>query len=193
MELHEDGPDLFEFMLKFLYSDHYDKDAIAKLAAKDKKNRGLLAIGIYSLADKYDIPKLYKPATEDLETLLSDGGGCTQAFLITIIEAAYEDLRIDTPMGRMIVSVILAKFFTFSQTSEFRKLMLDYPMLAADVALNLQLNKASMRLSTAFTIVECNNYACAGTLALDLSVVRGRGVSAYACVYCKKACRIPAV
>ena len=181
MELHEDDPDLFEFMLKFLYSDHYDKDAIAKLAANDNNKRGLLAIGVYSLADKYDIPKLYEPATEDLKTLLF-ASASTQAFLSAIICSAYEDLRIDTPTGRMIVSVVLTKFTDFSRTADFRKMMVGYPMLAADVALNLQLIEHCMKAST-FSMVTCGN--CRVVQATYFALLRKKGATGYSCIFCK--------
>lgn len=42
------------------------------IPARDMTERGLLVIDIHILADKYDVPKLYKAVSEDLKRLLLD-------------------------------------------------------------------------------------------------------------------------
>ncbi|KAH6625363.1 hypothetical protein C7974DRAFT_280672, partial [Boeremia exigua] len=55
IEIHDDHPDHFEFLLKYIYTYEYDKAAIRKLAAGDAVNRVLIPIGIQAIADKYDV------------------------------------------------------------------------------------------------------------------------------------------
>ncbi|KAF1939412.1 hypothetical protein EJ02DRAFT_457009 [Clathrospora elynae] len=130
MKLHDDDPQHFEVLLKFIYSDKYDKDAITQLAADDKNKRVVIPIGVYAVADKYDVPKLYDPAAEDVETLLHDTDVIEGA-----IHAHYKDKNsFDGPIGRLITSAALGNG-CFTNAVEFENLMISYPMLAADVGL----------------------------------------------------------
>jgi hypothetical protein len=77
MTLHDDDAEHFEFFLKFMYTHHYDKDAIAKLAAEDKNRRVSIPSEIHAVADKYDMPLLLEPIAKDVEELLAGEVPCT--------------------------------------------------------------------------------------------------------------------
>ncbi|KAH6881990.1 hypothetical protein BKA58DRAFT_11610 [Alternaria rosae] len=70
MELHEDDPEHFEFLLKFIYTGAYNKQEITKLAADDRSKRVLIPIGVHAVADKYNVAKLYEPAAENVKAVL---------------------------------------------------------------------------------------------------------------------------
>ena len=113
-------------MLKFMYSDNYDKDVLAKLAAGDMNERGFLSSNIYGLADKYDVPKLYKPACKDLKVLLLDGASDWK-FVLTMTTQYYENQpKADTSMGRVIVSVIFVNYVDKIHMADFEKTLLAY-------------------------------------------------------------------
>jgi hypothetical protein len=80
IEIHEDKPEHFEFVLKSLYTGAYDKGAIERLTGGDKTNHVTMAMGIHEVADKYsiiniceaaaaDILELFKAATKDSSLL----------------------------------------------------------------------------------------------------------------------------
>ncbi|KAF2867727.1 BTB/POZ protein, partial [Massariosphaeria phaeospora] len=69
-ELHDDEADYFEFLLKFIYTEKYDKDALAKMADRFKIEKVLVAIDINTIASKYDVRRLYEPAAEDVSAML---------------------------------------------------------------------------------------------------------------------------
>jgi hypothetical protein len=54
IEIHEDDPEQFEVMLKYLYTNKYESpDGTTELA-----RRFLILIGVHTLADKYDVERL---------------------------------------------------------------------------------------------------------------------------------------
>ncbi|KAI4638712.1 hypothetical protein J4E93_009740 [Alternaria ventricosa] len=98
MELHEDDPEHFEFLLKFMYTGAYNKDEIAKFAGDDKNKRVLVPIGVHAIADKYDVVKLYEPAAEDVKAVLVDADK-DKEMLITAIHAHYgTEVNVDGAM-----------------------------------------------------------------------------------------------
>jgi hypothetical protein len=66
MEFHDDEPDQFELALKFIYTPDYDRSIIETMVGDDKTQRILIAIGLYQIADKYDITRLYAPTVDDV-------------------------------------------------------------------------------------------------------------------------------
>jgi hypothetical protein len=109
-----------------MYSDNYDKDVLAKLAAGDMNERGFLSSNIYGLADKYNVPKLYKPACKDLKVLLLDGASDWK-FVLTMTTQYYENQpKADTSMGRVIVSVIFVNYVDKIHMADFEKTLLAY-------------------------------------------------------------------
>ncbi|XPS78973.1 hypothetical protein M3J09_010969 [Ascochyta lentis] len=99
----------FELLLKYIYTNHYDTDEIAKLADKDSIERILIPMGICVVATKYMVPAIYEMTSEDVRMLLSTQETDTYTLLRVAIAAHYvQGSKADTPMGKLIVSVIFA-------------------------------------------------------------------------------------
>jgi hypothetical protein len=139
MEIHDDDPDNFEFVLRFIYTGDYDKDAIEKMSNGDKAKRMSILLGIYAIADKYGIERLYAPAVDDvLTTLNSIPVHEIHDILLVVIHTHYETiLDANTPIGKMLASFILDKGRDIMSSDDFRTSMETFPVFAADVALGL--------------------------------------------------------
>ncbi|RYN34218.1 hypothetical protein AA0119_g8784 [Alternaria tenuissima] len=139
IELHEDNPEYFEFLLKFIYTGMYDKDEIARLAGSDDSKRILIPIGIYAVADKYDVTQIYEPAAEDVKAILMNAIKDRKDILTTCIKAHYgTEVKADGSMGHLITAVIFEQYNNLLNTENIEKLLLAYPIFAADVALHSQ-------------------------------------------------------
>lgn len=124
MTLHDDNPGHFEFFLKFMYTHHYDKDAIDKLAAGDKNRRVSVPSEIHAVADKYDMPHLLEPIARDVEELLAGEVPCTLDLLQTLIPAYYEAVtNVGSPLGKIFVSKIKTEYYTFRDSDHFEFLL----------------------------------------------------------------------
>jgi hypothetical protein len=62
MELHDDDPDHFEIALKFMYTLEYDAAAIDTKVGAAQNLKKMIIIGLYTVADKYDVHRLIVPA-----------------------------------------------------------------------------------------------------------------------------------
>ncbi|KAH8641632.1 hypothetical protein IG631_04573 [Alternaria alternata] len=143
IQLHEDNPECFEFLLNFIYTGIYDKDEIARLAGSDNLRRVLIPIGIYAVADKYDVVPIYGPAAEDVKTVLMSAAKDREDMLTTAIKAYYgTEVKTDGSMGRLITAVIFKQYKDLLNTEGFGKWLLAYPIFAADLALRSQRSKS---------------------------------------------------
>jgi len=186
MELHEDDPEYFEFLLKFMYTGAYNKHEIAKLAGDDKIKRVLVPIGVHAIADKYDVAKLYEPAAEDVKAVLVEAAQ-DREMLITAIRAHYgTEVNVDGAMGRLITYVVLENHQDLLRTKDFEQLLLAHPTFAADVALNLQRNALS-----ALTAGWC--VGCRANHNIDAAGMRKAGCTHFYCPRCSRQCPLPAV
>ncbi|KAB2110314.1 hypothetical protein AG0111_0g1018 [Alternaria gaisen] len=142
IELHEDKPEYFEFLLKFIYTGIYDKDEIVRLAGSDDCKRVLIPIGIYAVTDKYDVAQIYEPAAEDVKAVLMNAAKDRKDILTTCIKTHYgTEVKADGSMGRLITAVIFEQYNNLRNTEDFEKWLLAYPIFAADVALHSQRGK----------------------------------------------------
>lgn len=138
MEIHDDDPEHFEFVLKFMYTEQYDKSAIEKMSKGDEAKRMVIPIGIYTIADKYDITRLYSPAAEDVLTTLKSTPDNKSDVLRTVIRTHYEvSARADMSMGNILASFVLKHRREFMKLKDFEVLMQSFPIFAADIALAL--------------------------------------------------------
>ncbi|KAI4624429.1 hypothetical protein J4E83_004103 [Alternaria metachromatica] len=186
MELHEDDPEHFEFLLKFMYTGEYDKNEIAKLAGDDKGKRVLVPIGVHAIADKYDVAKLYEPAAEDVKAVLMEASK-GQDMLITAIHAHYgTEVNVDGAMGRLITSVVFEKYRNLVKTKDFEQLLLAHPTFAADVALNSQRNN----VLSGPTFARCIN---CGNQTVDVAGMRRAKNTYFSCPQCTRQQILPAV
>jgi hypothetical protein len=136
MELHDDNLDHFEFALKFMYTQHYDKDIIEILAGGDKTKRVLIPIGIHAVADKYDIARLYEPAAKDFVSPFKTTPDLDNSLIKAVVHANYSSAaRSDTAIGKSIGSIVLERYRRFVKTDEFDCLVRSYPVFGADITL----------------------------------------------------------
>jgi hypothetical protein len=135
MELHDDEPDQFELALKFIYTLNYDTSTINTMASSNKTKRILIALGIYQIADKYDIIRLYAPASDDVFAMLRCTLDKNYEILREVIRTHYETCSsADTSMGKAITSVMLEDRRDFMREKDFEAIMQSYPMFAAGMA-----------------------------------------------------------
>ncbi|KAF2799325.1 hypothetical protein K505DRAFT_294799 [Melanomma pulvis-pyrius CBS 109.77] len=138
MAIYDDDPEHFEFVLKFIYTEHYDKSAIEKISEGDVAKRTVIPIGIYAIADKYDITRLYSPAAEDVLTTFKSTPDDQHDVLRAAIQTHYEmSSRADMPMGNILASFVLEHRREFTKLEDFQILMQSFPTFAADIALAL--------------------------------------------------------
>ncbi|KAF9692756.1 hypothetical protein EKO04_009229 [Ascochyta lentis] len=131
----------FELLLKYIYTNHYDTDEIAKLADKDSIERILIPMGICVVATKYMVPAIYEMTSEDVRMLLSTQETDTYTLLRVAIAAHYvQGSKADTPMGKLIVSVILEGQCKFTESVSYEGTLKAYPTFAVDMALVLARN-----------------------------------------------------
>jgi hypothetical protein len=180
MEIHDDDPDNFEFVLKFLYDGDYDKDAIEKMSNSDKDKRISISLGIYLIADKYGIERLYAPAAGDiLLALKSVPVHEMHETLLLIVNTHYQTiLDADTSIGKMLVSFILDQDRDIIASDDFRTSMEFYPVFAADIALGL-----SRGGFLKFKPARCS---CGWTIFHDPAAEKAAGSKKVLCYNCNK-------
>lgn len=69
IELHQDDPVHFELLLKWLYTGEWDRDIEAKRGFWGEfclRSKAFVAIGVYALANKYNVPSLRGRAFDEL-------------------------------------------------------------------------------------------------------------------------------
>jgi hypothetical protein len=105
----------------------------------DKAKRISIPLGIYLIADKYGIERLYAPATGDaLQALKSIPVYKMLDTLLLVVNTHYETIfDADTSIGKMLVSFILDQDRDIIASDRFRISMESHPVFAADIALGL--------------------------------------------------------
>lgn len=147
MTTHDDDPDLFEFLLKYMYTYKYDRDALDKLTGQDPVKRVLAPVVLYAIADKYDLPAIYSDIIKDMEYLLDESTNTTELYLSAIIETHYGACAsVDTALGDFIAYKCLHSQ-EFLGSEDFRDMTKIFPVFGADVALGMS-KESSVRLVT---------------------------------------------
>jgi hypothetical protein len=165
----------------FIYTNMYDKDQIIKFSANDKISRILTPIGIYEVADKYDVPNIYEPAAEDVRDVLTNTCDDDFEMLQAAIHAHYgSGANVDGAMGKLITSVVLNVHQTFTELPDFERMMQSYPMFGADVALTLCRNDGNCFLRPRL----CKCEICNKEFRVDAAKVRSAGSSFFYCSFC---------
>lgn len=164
MELHDDAPDYFEFVLKFIYTEEYDKEAIKKMAGDDKIRRVLVPIEAYAVADKYDVVRLFSHAAEDVRAVLLESSENDYKVLKAAIQSHYRSsIRADGAMGKAIASVVLDHKRNFTKTDQFELAMTDFPLFATDLALGYhRQGMFKIRISTCSKCTKVNAIMASG-------------------------------
>jgi len=135
MELHEDDPEHFEFVLKFIYTLNYDVNAIETAVGKDEKHEIVQYIlGVYRVADKYDIGRLLGPAAAHLHKVLNTI--TEDSTLEFVVQHHYGSCSAPGhAAGNTIASTIIDTCRKFVRTQAFRTLLAKFPVFASDIAL----------------------------------------------------------
>lgn len=127
-----------------MYSLHYDKDTIEKLAAGDDVRRLCIPFEIYSVANKYAYPLILIPLAADIEDLFSTteatlpGGSHTLTTLLVVVQTHYESVSSpDEPLSKILVSRILKDYPGFVSGHGFVEIVKLHPIFGSDVALRL--------------------------------------------------------
>jgi hypothetical protein len=158
--VHDDDPELFEFALKCLYGFPYGIEGLKK--DENFQDTGLkeviIPIGIFKIADKYDIPELRKAATQDLQDTLRyiDKPDIFEAAINTYYAVYHQK---NSPIGQILASEALDS--EFQHHPLFDQMMQRYPVFGADMALSI---KAKDEGLLNFTHLKC--FACESEYAI---------------------------
>jgi hypothetical protein len=123
-------------LLKFIYTNEYDTEAVTKLAAEDKTKRISVSVGVYAVADKYAVARLCRPVAGDLQSALEAQEFDDFTSLAAAATKCFELVsHVDAPLGRTITKFVMDKRRAFTATDEFRRLLKRYPIFGAEVTL----------------------------------------------------------
>lgn len=170
MEIHDDDPDQFEFLLKFYYTHDYDDVALDNMADGDIEKRLLLPIGIHALADKYDIQSICNAIVDDLCTFVNDIDG---SFLRKMLDAHYATVpAAGGPLGKFLTTHLLGNERSFMDTTVYTQMIVSNTVFGADMALAHKRNIINM---------SCDG--CCGDFIMRHDIVK----TSVHCPYCKSA------
>jgi hypothetical protein len=135
MELSEDDLGHFEFALRFVYTQFYDNKAIEDITGKDEKFKKMqFVMGLYTIADKYEIVRLKIPAVQDFKCLLRKARN--ERVLKSVIEAHYQHCSVPKhTIGASIASITIDVYREFVRTAASSSLLVTFPVFASDMAL----------------------------------------------------------
>jgi DNA-directed RNA polymerase subunit RPC12/RpoP len=137
MEIQDDDPDHFEFILKYMYTHCFDAAAIKTLAAGNSARRITIPLEIYLVADKYNLPtSIFKDIVSDAASVLH--GQYTLNELLSLVPVCYGMIsEVAHPFGTLLVEEILGEFRRHTASDDFTNMVETYPVFGADVALQL--------------------------------------------------------
>ena len=139
MEIHDNEPDQFEFLLKYLYTYYYDGAAIDKLSEGDKTKRMLFIIGLHALMEKYDIPCISDHIVLDLHEQMKLHDTIEDNSLQALLSAHYNiAVAVGGAMGRALADCVLQGDRSFTGTKEYEEMVVSNPIFGADMALALE-------------------------------------------------------
>ena len=138
MEIYDDNPDHFEFILKHIYTQKFDAAAINTLAAGDRVRRVTILLGIYLVADKYNMPSwFFDKIVSDTGIVLCDSE-YTLNVLLSLVPIYYGMIfKADHPFGKLLVKQILFRFRKATSSNDFTNMVKAHAVFGADVALVL--------------------------------------------------------
>lgn len=144
MEIYDDDPDHFEFLLKYMYTQQYLPAAISRMAGNDCVQRVTIPLGIYLVADKYNMPSsLFRKIIADLSRVLSRDV-YTLDVLLSLVPLCYCLIsKADHPFGKQLAKGILWRSRSVTSSEDFKNMVKAHPVFGADVALLLGEEKVS--------------------------------------------------
>jgi hypothetical protein len=138
MEIHDDDPDHFKFIFKYMYTHCYDIAAIVTLAAGDRVRRTTIPLEIYLVADKYNMPSsLFRETVSNSKNILYHDD-YTLDELLSLVPLYYDMIsEAAHPFGTLLVEQILGEFREETWPDEFTDVVKKNPVFGVDVALQL--------------------------------------------------------
>ena len=137
MEIHDDNPDHFEFILKYMYTHCFDADAIETLAAGSSTQQMTILLGIYLVADKYNLHiSIVRDINIHAASILR--GQNTLEEHLSLVPVCYGMIsEAEHPFRTQLVTKILREFRLDTASDDFTNMVKTYPVFGADVALQL--------------------------------------------------------
>jgi hypothetical protein len=174
MEIHDDDPDQFKFLLKYYYTYDYDEAAVDRMAGGKPERRLLIPIGIHALADKYDIQCICNAIADDLRKLITN---IQHNSLRKLLDAHYATVAAaDGPLGELLISHVLKGDRTFMHTTEYKQMLVSNPVFGAGMALALERNIMDIHCSSCFKH---------SIVRRDVHKPDRSGMTAISCSYCR--------
>jgi hypothetical protein len=160
-------------------------------AAGDKVKRVLMPVGVYAVADKYDIPKIYEAAADDVRDVLTSTDDGEFEVLRAAIHAHYgSGANVDGTMGKLITSVAIQDRKEFIKTADFERVMQSYPMFGADVALYL-FREGKNHLPVGVVAHRCSY--CFKTWNVDTAALQLSEWFSFRCIFCGRSTQVSSV
>lgn len=133
IELHDDKPDDFEALLKSIYTTDYDTNTVGNLVLADDTSLALNLIGIYVVADKYDVTRISAAVMKATPPALHEA---TDEAITAAIKAYYDGTAlVGSKIGTAIAQEAYTQHSKLMSSAEFEELVRSYPAFGADVAL----------------------------------------------------------
>jgi len=140
IEMHDDNPDHFEIMLKYLYTKHYQISEKSRLAPQLVENF-IHPIGVHLLADKYEVEGLCSAAVDAFGCLSHwDPEKCAfkldVAGLNEMVGVHYGACEIvGSGMGNCIVDFLFQHRKFHTMASDIKRLVHRFPAFGADIVM----------------------------------------------------------
>jgi hypothetical protein len=133
IELHDDKPDDFGALLKSIYTIDHNANTFGDLALANDTNFVLSLVGLYVIADKYDVTRISAAVMKAVPRALHEA---TDEAITAAIKAYYNSTAlVGSKMGTAIAWKVHTQNPKLMSTTEFEELVRSYPTFGADVAL----------------------------------------------------------
>lgn len=166
-------------MLKFIYTLHYDINGIGAILGDENNTlKGFeFAMGVFKVADKYDIKRLIEPTLGDIQRNLDTISN--RRTLISILSAlCATSPGCEHRFAKLIIKTIFLAHYDLISSKEFAGLCLKHPTFAADVM-------------TSFARIKCT--MCNKTLVVSTSHQTPGSNYSHPCPYCKYSITVTAI
>jgi hypothetical protein len=145
IEIHDDEPKLFEFMLQFFYNRHEDlalRTDCFKRTEDSYQKYIFLPVRLDGIADKYDAKPLQVWAARILkDNLTIIGARLDFETCGRLIREYYSQcLNAGTAVGTLLAEKIVSNYMDFIKSAIATELIRTYPIFAADVLLVVRPN-----------------------------------------------------
>jgi hypothetical protein len=137
MDLHEDHADHFEFALKYIYTLRSKTNEIEIEAGTDDDLKHLqLLMGVYTVADKYEIERLISPVQEKFREILAKAKD--HEVLCSVIKTHYTTFGDPGhAIGNIVATSLLDHHPEFTHNGPLNSVCHEFSALATDIITNM--------------------------------------------------------